>query len=171
MNNEYGLELFWSSDEALKLQGVTELWRPQRCKDVWYNELIEECRNGNLSDDNYNFLHGKETTVPGSWEEGRPRCGEKACLALANASWARIEAEECDVCKDERRTKRRVLASEGSTALREGLHQCARDLRKQRRQIRDEQVARPRVCGQSRRVHYVQPSEGQALRGGVKAEP
>ena len=41
-----GLEILHS------VQGVTELTEPARCKDKWYNAVLEECRFGRLSDDN-----------------------------------------------------------------------------------------------------------------------
>ena len=41
-------------------------------------ELQGELRHGQLSDDNHKFLHGKPTTVPGSWIAGlAPHCPHK----------------------------------------------------------------------------------------------
>eukprot|EP00959_Pyramimonas_sp_CCMP1952_P368434 7717526-Pyramimonas_sp.AAC.1 len=57
-----GLELMWDC-----VQGVTELTRPYRCLDRWWNSVLDEIRVSQLSNDNYGFLHGLETSVPGSW--------------------------------------------------------------------------------------------------------
>ena len=37
---------FWELDELL------------RCKDPWYNEFLQQCRQGELTADMYSFLHG-----------------------------------------------------------------------------------------------------------------
>lgn len=35
-----------------------------RCNDRWYNHFLNECRNGTLSDENYQLFHGTPTAVP-----------------------------------------------------------------------------------------------------------
>jgi len=126
----HGQSLFWAGAE-FGMQGVTELVELERCKDAWLHELQEEIRYGRLSEDNWNFLHGRPTHVPGSWARGRAQCGEDACQALAEL-WAATSAQsdvgvaaprkrvrrlidyaamECEQCKDERRTKARVALS------------------------------------------------------------
>ena len=62
------------------IQGVTELVECERTADGWLREVQDQIRNGNLSEDNHRFLHGKATNVPGSWLEGRVQCGNKKCL-------------------------------------------------------------------------------------------
>ena len=32
-------------------------------EDLWWNEVLEQCRKGELSDDNYNWIHGYPTSV------------------------------------------------------------------------------------------------------------
>ena len=51
---EHGRELLWG--EAV--QGVTELEERQRCKDPWWNEVVDQLRNGRLSESNHKYLHG-----------------------------------------------------------------------------------------------------------------
>ena len=49
---EYGLWLMWSPDPKEGLHGVTELRKSERCKDVWYNEVLDECRDDHPSANN-----------------------------------------------------------------------------------------------------------------------
>ena len=65
----HGQQLWWGGPEV-GVQSVTELTTPWRCRDPWWLEVQEEFRFGDLSEDNYNFLHGLETKVPGSWTGG-----------------------------------------------------------------------------------------------------
>ena len=74
--------LFWSGGDK-GIQGITELHDVGRCKDEWLQEVQEELRHGRLSEDNWKFLHGERTSVPGSWTKGRAQCGVKACADLA----------------------------------------------------------------------------------------
>ena len=57
-----GLELMWQC-----VQGDTELTVPYRCEDAWWNSVLNQIRVLQLSDEDYAFLHGTETTLPGSW--------------------------------------------------------------------------------------------------------
>ncbi|CAJ1330207.1 unnamed protein product, partial [Effrenium voratum] len=52
---DYGRELVWGG----ALQGVTELEERERCKDAWWNEVVDELRRGKLSEENWRYLHGK----------------------------------------------------------------------------------------------------------------
>ena len=51
---EEGRELLWCGT----VQGVTELVQKERCKDHWWNEVVDELRSGNLSISNWQYLHG-----------------------------------------------------------------------------------------------------------------
>lgn len=82
-----GLELFWGGLPS-GVQGMTELITPHRCKYLWYNEVLNQIRTMELSNDNYKFLHGRETTVPGSWVDGKPACGRTECRKLVKR-WAK----------------------------------------------------------------------------------
>lgn len=52
----YGRDLFWRG----AVQGVVELVDRERCKDDWWNEVVDELRCGQLSDANWRYLHGYE---------------------------------------------------------------------------------------------------------------
>ena len=71
-------------------QGVLEVEERERSKDkggrgedVWLQELQDQIRNGRLSEDNWHFLHGRPTLVPGTWARGTAQCGNEACIVLA----------------------------------------------------------------------------------------
>ena len=69
-----GLNLLWGFDDEAKAEEhvdstVTEeeknsirsywpLTQVMRCKDVWYNSFLQECRNGSLSMDSFSYFHG-----------------------------------------------------------------------------------------------------------------
>jgi len=80
-------------------------------------------RHGRLSEDNYKFLHGEPTTVPGSWEEGDVKCGRPKCRALAKKHPAtpladqEILKKECKFCTQERASKRLVLSHSNDQRL------------------------------------------------------
>ena len=66
-----GRELLWNG----AVQGVTELSQRERCKDAWWNEVVDQLRQGQLSEENWKYLHGKP--VDGcqlSREERESRC-------------------------------------------------------------------------------------------------
>ena len=71
------MSFFWGQDP---LNGLTakpfELAVSKRIKDSWYATLIDECRAGDLSDENYNYLHGYPTLKCGSWMDDKapPKC-------------------------------------------------------------------------------------------------
>ena len=95
---EHALELLWSS-----VTEFVELKIQQRCEDHWYMEVQQECRVGNLSESNHNFLHGMPTSVPGCWLDnlGASTCKNK-CIA---------EEHECTECIAERERRCRVYNS------------------------------------------------------------
>ena len=88
---------------VLSTQGVLELEEGERSKgeggqgeDVWLQEVQDQIRNGTLSEDNWHFLHGRPTLVPGTWARGTAQCGNEVCIALAEvraASGAHSEAK------------------------------------------------------------------------------
>ena len=56
-------KILWRNKAACYLwggaiQGVTELKQRERCKDDWWNEVVDELRAGALSERNYRYLHG-----------------------------------------------------------------------------------------------------------------
>ena len=40
------------------MQGVTELVERERCKDEWWNQVVDEMRSGCLSEATWRYLHG-----------------------------------------------------------------------------------------------------------------
>ena len=65
----HGQAPFWGGGDG-GIQGVTELKEVERGKDTWLQEVQEELRHGRLSEGNWNCLHGRATSVPGSWSKG-----------------------------------------------------------------------------------------------------
>ena len=51
---EHGRQILWGGGT----QGVTELTERERCKDPWWNEVVDELRAGQLSEQNWCYLHG-----------------------------------------------------------------------------------------------------------------
>jgi len=51
---------------------------------AWFVGIVDECRQGDLHDENYNFIHGYPTVVTGSWlrSTGLPTC-ERMQIATA----------------------------------------------------------------------------------------
>ena len=92
----HGQTLLWGGPSS-GMQGVTELVRCERTADAWLTEVQQQLRYGQLSNDNRAFLHGRPTSVPGSWLGGRITCGNAVCgkIASANASPEQILAQEC----------------------------------------------------------------------------
>ena len=111
----HGQSLIWGGDEV-GLQGVTELFKCERCDDAWLLEVQAELRAGKLSDDNYNFMHGQETLVPGSWVGDDVECNNRKCRALQQLALNRkpsgdkrlgryIIQNEGTICQAERKSK------------------------------------------------------------------
>ena len=103
----HGQPIFWGVDGQC-VKGMTELTECVRTEDPWLLQVQQEMRDGNLSEDSWKFLHGVETSVPGSWVNGRCECGNERCAR----TWATSKTE-CAVCQEERRTKNRVLRGDG----------------------------------------------------------
>ena len=111
-----GLELMWQC-----VQGVTELTAPYRCDDAWWNSVLNQIRILQLSDEDHAFLHGHETSVPGSWLNGQAACGNRSCANLRQkwqtmqeqgVSWQSRRRLECAICSMERKSRQRVLPEE-----------------------------------------------------------
>ena len=109
----------WSGDGS-RVMSLTQNRRSGA--DEWFSYILTCCRKGNLSNTQYNFLHGFPTSVCGSWneEEQRALCNQERCqsfpqrfaelakrlrddatIAWTNA-WETLQASECIVCKRER---------------------------------------------------------------------
>ena len=112
-----GQTLLWG-EAAAGMQGVTELVRCERTQDAWLAELQGELRRGQLSDDNHKFLHGKPTTVPGSWIAGHATCEQPGCAAMPTQGLSpeAIQEAECSYCAADRRS--RILVAQGDADTR-----------------------------------------------------
>eukprot|EP00438_Fugacium_kawagutii_P019964 Skav200587 [mRNA] locus=scaffold1051:191696:199950:- [translate_table: standard] len=64
-----GQRLVWAAAAHGGLHGMTELLQCERTRDPWLQEVQAELRRGQLSQDNFDFMHGRPTKVPGSWSE------------------------------------------------------------------------------------------------------
>ena len=111
-----GQGLIWGSGEEA-FQGMTELRRCERTSDEWLREVQEQFRYSTLSDDNYAFLHGEPTRVPGSWLGNSAACQNAACQALVHhqENPQKIMVMECSVCQAERQS-RALVASDSQDA-------------------------------------------------------
>ena len=109
----HGQALLWGGKE-MGVQGVTELVEVERVKDLWVQEIQAEFRNGHLSDDNWRFLHGMPTEVPGSTVQGVALCGNGECQQIIDCNqqdgdqYDALQVE-CEDCKKERQRRCRVL--------------------------------------------------------------
>ena len=117
-------DLFWTDDED-SLNYFAELVETKRFDDDCYAVLLNECRAGALSEENYAFLHGLPTANPGSWHPdcASPRCGSARCATLAVewaaqpfSTWAEQVAQECAVCGAERSRRNRLLSPQDPEA-------------------------------------------------------
>ena len=112
-----GQTLLWG-EAAAGMQGMTELVSCERTQDAWLAELQGELRHGQLSDDNHKFLHGKPTSVPGSWIAGHATCEQPGCAALPTLGLRpeAIQEAECSYCAADRRS--RILVAQGDADTR-----------------------------------------------------
>ena len=117
------LEAFWTAKDN-SLNFFVELTQQQRTTDVWFRQLLNECRVGALSDENYNFLMGLPTTHNGCWLSPpyqaamlcrRPRCLNLhvawRAFAAQGTDWTTMQAlaSECLICRHERERRCRLV--------------------------------------------------------------
>ena len=83
-----GLLLIWGQNRD-SVQRVWELKQPMRCPDPWFTGFLTQCRNGNLSMEDYFFIHGSPTDSVGSMIPGAdmPACGDAKCADLQKWKW------------------------------------------------------------------------------------
>ena len=65
-----GQSIFWGSGEG-SIQGITELKESVRTEDSWLLQVQTEMRDGNLTQESWEFLHGYETKVLRSGVNGK----------------------------------------------------------------------------------------------------
>ena len=137
----HGQALLWGGGQE-GVQGVTELVECERCDDAWLKSVQEEFRRGALTEDTHAFLHGRDTSVPGSWLHGEVGCGNARCRALSDgggvsqkeAVGARrqrsvtakdIRRQECKERRDERERRRLVIAGPDDPRMHSAQFRCA----------------------------------------------
>ena len=111
-----GQALLWGRKQEA-MQGVTELTRCERTGDAWLASVQDELREGRLSADNHAFLHGKPTSVPGSWCQQEVACRNPMCEQLLRRKEKPeyIAQNECEQCKKERGS-RKLVATDAADA-------------------------------------------------------
>ena len=124
------LDLFWGDGETTNcIRKYTELTQLMRCDDEWYNNLLMQCRVGDLSMDDYAYFHGLPTlTSPTQFRRGvactcnddvenDPIMGQyrkywKNRFLQGNLDMAQFQKSdeaECELCRAERPRRHRVL--------------------------------------------------------------
>ena len=117
---DYGRNLVWGG----ALQGATELEERERCKDNWWNEVVDELRCGELSEENWRYLHGKPVEgcrLTAAERESRrrviagpgdPRLGDEkfrwaaAIVANNDAKYQALDAPSAEVLQTQARGER-----------------------------------------------------------------
>ena len=67
-----------------------------RCKDIWYNSFLEECRNGALHVDTYSFFHGLPTCVSPALEcSCNADVASDPILGKYRKNWTTAFLEDC----------------------------------------------------------------------------
>ena len=110
------LNLLWHNTNA-----VIELVEQIRCVDPWWNDVLQEFRVGQLTQNTHAYLHGRGTQTPGTWRAGHGvdwgdcsdkhrGCGQAKCKDLIGASCDIVHQKECKECKLERQRRNRVAA-------------------------------------------------------------
>ena len=97
--------------------------------DAWFADVLSSCREGNMNDEDYRFLHGLPTLHCGSWRSSKDHssCGQPECALFQDRTrkmrsksatewFAEMRASknkyECKQCTHERKRRHRVLWGE-----------------------------------------------------------
>ena len=125
------LNLFWGVD-ADALNRFFELDEQQRLakSEHWYGQVLNECRNGALSAESFNFLMGLPTEHSGChMPDGTTLCSAPACrdlpllwrdMRLRCTEWTDLSAEEtCSQCRNERERRNRLVEAGDPRVLEE----------------------------------------------------
>ncbi|CAK0869630.1 unnamed protein product [Prorocentrum cordatum] len=124
------LELFWSSDPRVGLTHFWELVIQKRVTaDPWYNSVLQEAREGRMSEESYHFLMGMPTAHAGCWpfaagctcQEGRCKTLDAvwADMKLRGATWQAMRELECAECQSERERRNRLVLPEDQRVVQE----------------------------------------------------
>ena len=124
-----------------------ELKVSKRCTDPWFTDVLTQCRNGKLELEDYFFLHGKPTLMPGSTIRGKLTCDTPKCVNLAK-QWEKrfidyeqmfadakknpvkkkpvailtgedLNSKECKICKKHREARTVVAMSDKDVRFNE----------------------------------------------------
>ena len=116
------LEMFWGTTRD-NINYLAELTVQKRIEDPWYNDVLMQCRHGELDVEDYCFLLGLPTNHCGSWLTSKgdvDACCSGDCrnidatwreLAKRGASWEALCCLECDGCRTERARRNRLVAA------------------------------------------------------------
>ena len=114
----HGQALLWEKGSE-GVQGVTELYQCERTHDEWLQAVQEEFRHCALTDTTHAFLHGRPTSVPGSYCNGRLCCADPKCIQMLQAQTTPEEIlhQECETCRNERLSRALVIHSPNDIRL------------------------------------------------------
>ena len=92
-----GLDFIWGENIDISINYFQELKVQKRQQeDLWYASVLNECREGRLSDESYNFLHGFPTANCGSWiSTDVVSCGNLKCANLTK-TWSSLALQGVD---------------------------------------------------------------------------
>ena len=92
-----GLDFIWGENIDTSINYFQELKVQKRQQeDLWYASVLNECREGRLSDESYNFLHGFPTANCGSWiSTDVVSCGLSKCANLRK-TWTSLALQGVD---------------------------------------------------------------------------
>ena len=120
----HGLRLMWGQPP----NAVHRAWDFQqslRCTDPWFNDVLNQCRQGRLSREAYDLLHGQPTAKPTEWGDKKCECVGECDEAGFFKPWVRafltegrtaaeLMATECKECCLQRARRKRVLDRGGT---------------------------------------------------------
>jgi len=140
------LNMFWHAKSA-RNPNALQPWdgSPSRVMDLrtnkrsggdqWFSDMLDSCRKGRLSANNYCFIHGYPTNVCGSWLEETQMsiCGEETCKLFAGRThellhkdprawrerWQEALKLECRACNQERARRKRIIDFKEDDSLNE----------------------------------------------------
>ena len=83
-SEQLAMSFFWRASQD-GIQGTHELVQPNRARDKWLQDVLEQDRQGCESWEVYCFTHGLPTKHVGSWlpSKSLPTCGSPECVKLS----------------------------------------------------------------------------------------
>ena len=101
-------------------------------KDAWFSKLLDDCREGQLTENDFNYLHGFPTMCRANATCTDRRCDDfeakmKQCIKDTEKSWEThwrmILSLQCPECQQERKRRIRVMHSHAFKDLPVGMPQ------------------------------------------------